>query len=345
MKFLSCRAVLLTLTLLISSTHRCHGQGIKRCDYDDCLGCLNDPECGSYYGNNSCYNGCVIADIPCYRTTAAEGSTTPAQVCARYDKNKADAAICSAAPQDCSSCTSTPLSDGNDNCAWFGRIPDKGYCGRPGCTMMGCGDTDPNKCPPGPEQENGVIVEKDCSSYSDCLGCLGDSDCGSWYQGKGCYDRCIIADIPCYKPNAEQTPAQVCDRADNDTENNKICSAKTDCGSCTATPLSDGSGKCAWFGRVAGREYCGRPGCTMMGCGDSDPANCPAVEPPAADGFKLISLGEDDSLCVGIAGGAPMPGKILKLAECDDSNDNMRWKMDARGRIRTKVQYNGASLW
>ena len=209
-------ALLLTLTLLPSSTYRCHGQGIKKCQHDDCLGCLNDPECGSYYGDNSCYNGCVIADIPCYRTTAAEGSTTPEQVCARYDKNKANAAKCSAAPQDCSSCTSTPLSDGNGNCAWFGRVP--------------------------------------------------------------------------------------------------------------------------------GREYCGRPGCTMMGCGDSDPANCPATQ-PEADGFKLIRLGEDDSLCVGIAGGTPMPGKILKLADCDESNDNMRWKMDARGRIRTKTLYNGASLW
>ena len=344
MKIASRPAHLLTLTLLASSAHLCNGQGIKKCQHNDCLGCLNDPECGSYYGNNGCYNGCVIADIPCYRTTTAEGSTTPAQVCATYDKNKADAARCSAAPQDCSSCTSTPLSDGNGNCAWFGRIPGKGYCGRPGCTMMGCGDTDPNKCPAPPKEENSSTEEKDCSSYDDCLECLGDSECGSWYQGKGCYNRCIIADIPCYKSNAEQTPAQTCAKANADSENNMICSAKKTCGSCTATPLSDGSGNCAWFGRVAGREYCGRPGCTMMGCGDSDPANCPATQ-PEAEGFKLIRLGEDDSLCVGIAGGTPMPGKILKLADCDESNDNMRWKMDARGRIRTKTQYNGANLW
>ena len=61
--------------------------------------------------------------------------------------------------------------------------------------------------------------------------------------------------------------------------------------------------------------------------------------------FKLISLIEDKNLCVGIAGGKPMPGKILKLFECDKNNNSMLWRMDGRRRIRTKEQYNGASLW
>ena len=63
------------------------------------------------------------------------------------------------------------------------------------------------------------------------------------------------------------------------------------------------------------------------------------------DEFKLLSLDEDSSLCVGIAGGTPIPGKILKLADCDESNDNMRWKMDGKRRFKTKVQYDDEPLW
>lgn len=54
--------------------------------------------------------------------------------------------------------------------------------------------------------------------------------------------------------------------------------------------------------------------------------------------FKLISLDEEKNLCVGIAGGKPMPGKILKLFECDKNNNSMLWRMDGRRRIRTKEQ-------
>eukprot|EP00563_Minutocellus_polymorphus_P013048 CAMPEP_0181066890 /NCGR_PEP_ID=MMETSP1070-20121207/25577_1 /TAXON_ID=265543 /ORGANISM="Minutocellus polymorphus, Strain NH13" /LENGTH=402 /DNA_ID=CAMNT_0023147505 /DNA_START=36 /DNA_END=1244 /DNA_ORIENTATION=+ len=303
--------------------------------YSDCLGCLGDPACGSWYPGIGCYGSCMISDTSCYKSAAGQ---TPGQVCARADTDEADNAICSNAKLDsCASCTATPLSVGNDNCAWFGD-----YCGRPGCTMMGCGNADPMNCPANANEEF-VVVEKDCSSYSDCLGCLGDPACGSWYPGIGCYGSCMISDTSCYKSAAGQTPGQVCARADTDEADNAICSnAKLDsCASCTATPLSVGNDNCAWFG-----DYCGRPGCIMMGmnCGNADPMKCPAVEPPAEDGFKLISLSEDDSLCVGIAGGKPMPKKILKLAKCDENNTNLMWKMDGRGRIMTKEKYNGVSL-
>ena len=194
-----------------------------------------------------------------------------------------------------------------------------------------------------------------------CLDCLRDPFCGSWYDGAGCFGSCVIADIPCYSKGPSitnpETAEEVCARADKARADAAICSAATDCGTCTATPLSDGNGNCAWFSRIAGREFCGKPGCGRTGCGDTDPNKCPA--PPKEensgaaensgstgdDEFKLLSLDEDSSLCVGIAGGTPIPGKILKLADCDESNDNLRWKMDGKRRFKTKVQYDDEDLW
>ena len=192
-----------------------------------------------------------------------------------------------------------------------------------------------------------------------CLDCLRDPFCGSWYDGAGCFGSCVIADIPCYTLGPSitdpQTPEDVCARADKARADAEICSAVKDCSSCTSTALSDGNDSCAWFGRVAGREYCGRPGCTMMGCGDTNSANCPAPPEQESSGteensgsndeFNLLSLDESSSLCVGIAGGTPMPGKILKLVECDVNNDNMLWKKDGKRRFKTKVQYNDEPLW
>ena len=198
----------------------------------------------------------------------------------------------------------------------------------------------------------------ECRQRDDrCLDCLRDPFCGSWYDGAGCFGGCVIADIPCYSKGpsitSPETAEGVCARADKARADAAICSAQTDCGTCTTTPLSNGVGNCAWFGRVAGREYCGRPGCTMMGCGDTNSNNCPAPseeanggsDSAANDDFKLISLDEDNSLCVGVAGGTPIQGKILKLAECDMDNENLLWKLDGKGRFKTKVQHNDGPLW
>jgi len=330
-------ALSLTLTLLAGRTH---GQQCKT-QHTTCLDCVSDAACGSWYnvgGGGSCYNRCIIADAPCYKTRpTSTSSDTPAKVCDRADADKANTALCTA-KKDCASCTATSLTDGNGNCAWF---PGRGWCDKPGCNMKECGDTDSTKCPAPTEVEVEVeVVNEGCESKGDCLGCLSDPACGSWYPGNGCHNRCLIADISCYRPNPDKTPEQVCKKADTDMANKKLCSAKSDCGSCTSTPLSDGSGNCAWFSKMANNQFCGPPGCTMIGCGDTDPANC-----PAKGDFKLISLNEDDGFCVGIAGGTPMPGKILKLVECDENDDSMLWNMDGRGRFRTKGQYNGMSLW
>ena len=307
----------LTLTLFVASgvlVDRCHGQ--KCPQHTTCLDCLRDPYCGSWYDGAGCYDHCIIADIPCYFSSPSITSTeTPANVCARADKDRADATICAAVPQDCASCTATPLSDGNGNCAWFGRVQGQEYCGKPGCTMMGCGNADPAKCPAPPTptpktpEDNDNRVDVDCSSYSDCRGCLNDPACGSWYQGKGCFDRCIIADIPCYKSNnnangrTTSSAQEVCARADTDEANQNICKQKTDCGSCTSTSLSDGSGTCAWFGRAKGLEHCGKPGCTRMGCGESDAAKCPAVYNANEEEKESVSEEKDctslHSDCVG----------------------------------------------
>ena len=170
---------------------------------------------------------------------------------------------------------------------------------------MGCGEADPTKCPapapPSPPEDNDNRVDDaDCSSYSDCNGCLSDPACGSWYQGKGCFNRCIIADISCYNNNKYnrafgQTTAssaqEVCARADTDEADQNICKAKSDCASCTSTSLSDGTGNCAWFGRVKGLEHCGKPGCSRMGCGETDSGKCPAtIDNAANEGEEMESV-------------------------------------------------------
>lgn len=279
----------LSLTILVAGgvlVDRCHGQ--KCPQYGTCLDCLRDPHCGSWYEGAGCYSRCMIADIPCYFANPSITSPeAPAHACARADKDRADADACAAAPKNCAGCTATRLPGGDGNCAWFDRVKGREYCGKPGCTMMGCGDADPKNCPveptptvptPSPEEDNDNRVDDaDCSSYGDCLGCLSDPACGSWYQGRGCFDRCIIADIPCYRSRTSSSSAQqVCARADAGEANENLCKQKSDCASCTSTALTGGSGTCAWYGRVQGREHCGKPGCTMMGCGESDPAKCPA---------------------------------------------------------------------
>ena len=84
----------LTLALLIASgaVHQCHGQ--KCPQHTTCLDCLRDPYCGSWYDGAGCYDRCIIADIPCYFASPSITSLdTPANVCARADKDRADAAI------------------------------------------------------------------------------------------------------------------------------------------------------------------------------------------------------------------------------------------------------------
>jgi len=323
----------LALVLLADSPSRSAGQSCPQ--HTTCGDCLADSDCGSWYDGPGCYNRCIIADIACYNTKAGGTAT---EVCARADTTKANKAICSG-QTDCAGCTSTALSgDDGGTCAWHTSAKsDDQYCGPPGCTMMGCGDADPSNCPAGATaEEAGSEADAEdvpCPKHTTCDACLADPACGSkgslggsWYNGSGCYDRCIIADIPCYRAGiaTDSTPDQVCAQAAADEANDAICSAQKDCAGCTSTELSgDEGGTCAWFSRISSNQFCGKPGCTMVGCGDADPSNCPAgagpagAEAPADDSpkgdFKLVMLEEDNNLCVSISSGRK---KNLKLAEC-----------------------------
>ena len=152
--FSAAAALPLVLLVLSGHPHPVHGQACPQHDAS-CVSCLSDPACGAFYTGAGCFDRCLIADIPCYRTSP-QPDGTPAEVCARAAQDEADAALC-AVPEDCAGCTSTQLSGGRGTCAWFapptgsGSGSGGGFCGRPGCTMAGCGDSDPASClPAGP---------------------------------------------------------------------------------------------------------------------------------------------------------------------------------------------------
>ena len=147
-------AAILALLVLSTALHRTNGQACPQHDAS-CVSCLSDPSCGAFYPNAGCFDRCIIADIACYRTSP-QPDGTPEEVCARAAQDEADAALC-AVPQDCADCTSTQLSGGRGNCAWFGSMmggggEGEGFCGKPGCTMVGCGESDPNNCPAMPNR-------------------------------------------------------------------------------------------------------------------------------------------------------------------------------------------------
>jgi len=145
-----------------------------------------------------------------------------------------------------------------------------------------------------------------CQSLDTCMDCLTYAFCGSWYNGGGgCQAGCVVSD----------------------------------------------SGPCYTLGpSITSPETAAQVCARADGPTNPPPTNPPPTNPPPTvqvqgDDFKLVRLSKDSTFCVGIAGGEPMPGQILKLAECDGDDGNMLWKMDGKGRFRAKEQYNDMNLW
>ena len=214
---------------------------------------------------------------------------------------------CSCPTLDCEvyTCTLTPAGCGDVACAGDGTrvYPTPS----PTRTPTASPTRRPTRPPTVPAPTVAVVPtvpeesRADCGGYETCRGCLSDSRCTSWYNnggagpGGGCFaDNCPLPDGACYNTvfNPTQTPAMLCDAAARDEANKVRCAAQTTCADCAYMTLPDGSGRtCAWYdgggvvrpwddgggGGGSGGGYCGPPGCDGTGCGDPDPANCPAV--------------------------------------------------------------------
>ena len=113
------------------------------CEFEDCPSpnchtassceeCLAGRSCGAWAAGR-CFPDCsVIADVACY---AAKTPEDAASVCARADRDEADAELCRGKSDSCEACVGTVLSDGESTCQWHGS-----WCGAE-CLWTGCGAT------------------------------------------------------------------------------------------------------------------------------------------------------------------------------------------------------------
>ena len=62
------------------------------------------------------------------------------------------------------------------------------------------------------------------------------------------------------------TPEEICQKVDNDTADDDLCSGHPDCNSCTGTTLTDGVSTCQWFAS-RGHKYCGARSTWTSGVG------------------------------------------------------------------------------
>lgn len=250
--------------------------------YITCKGCLKDANCGFWYNGPGCYNTTAVADAAFYNL-AMNPDQTVDSLCTVAANEVADARNCGS-QRDCRTCMATPLAGaGGGTCAWF---PAAGYCAPPGCSEMGCGETDPSICP-----------LPDCSELNKCDDCLAAPNCDAWSDGQ-CFPTCMEApqDIACYSQEyINGLPKDICKQAKDDADNDNLCAKEKDCASCTNTFLKDKVSTCQWF---SDGGFCAA-GCGMTGCGDT---HCcgdnPCVDPsgacrlPGDDWFS-----EDDSWC------------------------------------------------
>jgi len=171
--------------------------------------------CGWIPGYGCIANCHMIADVECYANTTRLGAledgvdNSVEAICGVVADNVADSALCSQ-QNDCASCTTTTLLDGESTCHWFAtdELGLKGFCGRDHCTMIGCGETTCTAAPenamsgvaagaapsppsdigaaapPPPADDNvatvGLVVSGTCETRSaSCGECLGPNPDGS----------------------------------------------------------------------------------------------------------------------------------------------------------------------
>ncbi|CAB9530156.1 expressed unknown protein [Seminavis robusta] len=159
-----------------------------------------------------------------------------------------------------------------------------------------------------------------CSRHMDCNECL---NYGCAWGGNGeCHDTCI-PDLACYDvfifPQLDIV--HTCERAEEMTEDEAVCSEQDDCQECTGTYKLDGS-TCEWYSdKMSGLKWCGTGGCDAFGnCGEttcsSNAINQNRENLPCSQMTHCSDCLENDNSCAWIGGSCEVSCDAIADAAC-----------------------------
>jgi hypothetical protein len=219
-----------------------NGCGVTSCPVDcstlsGCFECLRPGGCN--FAGGKCLADCsdAPADTTCYGSELFPNQG-PNEICTIFKAERSNTELCTGIP-NCGACVATALVNNGGTCQWF---DEEQVCSHE------CNDA---------SGDCGVTTCVDCQAANSCVDCLSLEGCDGWAIG-ACFKKCDVLpdDTVCYSTSSDpdKTPQEICDGAEDDAANDKICAVKFDCGSCVETLLLGNVSTCQWY---ANPKFCG----------------------------------------------------------------------------------------